>query len=76
MTLHLINDSSDEKDRWKTDVPATIPALRAEAWSLLGYDVSDRWLLSGLSNCGFLPGEDIQAFREKWSDQLSDHHLF
>jgi hypothetical protein len=76
VTLHLIKEPSDEVDRWKADVPETIPAFRAEPWSLLGYDVSDRWLLSGLSNCGFLPGDDVQALREKWSDKLSDHHLF
>lgn len=76
VTLHLISDPSDEVNRWKANVPATIPTLRSETWSLLGYDVSDRWLLSGLSNCGFLPGEDIEALREKWNDKLNDHHLF
>lgn len=76
VTVHLINDPSDEADRWKADVPATIPVLRAESWSLFGYDVSDRWLLSGLSNCGFLPGDGVQALREKWSGKLNDHHLF
>jgi hypothetical protein len=76
VNLHLINDPSDEVNRWKAEVPATIPALRAQVWSLLGYDVADRWLLSGLSNCGFLPGEDVQALRREWSTKLNDHHLF
>ncbi len=76
VTLHLIDDLSEEVDRWKSDVPAPSPSSRAQAWSLLGYDVSDRWLLSGLSNCGFLPGEDVQAVRKKWSDKLNDYHLF
>ena len=75
VTLRLINDAS-EADLWRAEVPTTIPALRAETWSLLGYDVSDKWLLSGLSNCGFLPGENAQALKEKWSDKLNDHHLF
>ena len=76
VTLLLANNSTKEMGRWKSEVAPTSPALRAEAWSLLGYDVSDKWLLSGLSNCGFLPGDDVQVLRREWSSKLNHHHLF
>jgi hypothetical protein len=42
---------------------------------LLGYDVADRWLLSGLSDCGWAPGEIRPS--GAWSvAQLNEHHLF
>ena len=55
-----------------------IPALRDPAWALLGYDVSDQWLLSGLSNLSWgngSPGE-VQAISEKYLPSLNEYHLF
>lgn len=53
------------------------PALRDPAWALLGYDVSDQWLLSGLSNCGYGTNEsEIQILRETYTSDLNEHHLF
>ena len=51
------------------------PPERYPAWTLLGYDVSDQWLLSGLLNCGYWPDE-IEALRERWAAHLNEHHLF
>ena len=76
VTLHLAKNSPKEMSHWKSEVSPTSPAIRAEAWSLLGYDVADQWLLSGLSNCGFLPGDDIKALRREWSSKLNQNHLF
>jgi hypothetical protein len=76
VTLQLADNSTEEINRFRSEVPPTSPALRSPAWSLLGYDVSDKWLVSGLSNCGFLPGDDVQALRREWSRKLNDHHLF
>jgi len=54
-----------------------IPALRDPAWAFLGYDVSDQWLLSGLSNCGYGTNESkIQILRETYASDLNEHHLF
>ena len=54
-----------------------IPALRNPAWVLLGYDVSDQWLLSGLSNCGYgTNASEIQILRETYTSDLNEHHLF
>lgn len=44
--------------------------------SLLGYDVADWGLISGLSNCGFMPEEPVSDYRAKWGPKLNAHHLF
>lgn len=65
-----------EIEAWKDAAGPVAPAVRDPEWPLLGYDISDRWLLSGLSNCGFLPGEEALSFRKKWSNKLNNSHLF
>jgi hypothetical protein len=42
---------------------------------LLGYDVADHGLLSGLSNCGY-SAADAVALTARWAPQLNDWHLF
>jgi hypothetical protein len=77
VTVHPGDGDEGERDYWRSQAPPSTPPARDAAWSLLGYDVSDRWLLSGLSNCGFLPAaEDVQAIRRRWSGKLNKHHLF
>lgn len=44
-------------------------------WQRLGYDVSDTWRLSGLSNCGYL-SDEIDDLREEWGPHLNLYHLF
>jgi hypothetical protein len=51
----------------------TNPPQRDETWRLLGFDVADGSLLSGLSNCGFEAGE--AAPLEHFAADLNDHHL-
>lgn len=52
-------------------------AFRDPTWVLLGYDVSDQWLLSGLSNCGYGTNEaELQTLRETYASSLNEHHLF
>jgi hypothetical protein len=60
------------------DLPATIadPATVQPGWRFLGYDVADLWGLSGLMNCGFLPGEDVANLRARWGPRLNGFHLF
>ena len=41
----------------------------------LGFDVCDRWLVSGLSNCG-LPELLDATSRQDWSRLLNEHGLF
>ncbi len=52
-------------------VEATLPGGR----ELLGFDVGDGGLLSGLSNCGY-QAEERAALRLRWAPQLNEHHLF
>jgi hypothetical protein len=51
-----------------------VPAVLDDSWTLLGYDISDPYLLSGLMNCGY--GDEIDVLRERWIPHLNEHHLF
>ncbi|MBC7813822.1 MAG: hypothetical protein H7175_21875, partial [Burkholderiales bacterium] len=51
-----------------------VPATLDNTWSLLGYDVSDPFLLSGLMNCGY--GERLNPLRERFAQYLNQYHLF
>ena len=46
-----------------------------EDWPLLGYDVTDGGLLSGLSNCGY-SAADAAILRPRWGPLLNRFHLF
>lgn len=53
------------------------PAVLDGTWFCLGYDVSDRWLLSALSNCGHVSEfENGDLLRDRWAPCLNEHHLF
>ena len=68
---------SGELLEWYARASSIIPALRDPAWAFLGYDVSDKWLLSGLSNCGYGTNEtEMQILRETYASSLNKHHLF
>ncbi len=70
-------EDDDELETWKLRAAHIQPAIRDEAWALLGYDVADVWLLSGLTNCGFdKMTEDVEAFRKKYVPSLNAYHLF
>ncbi|HET8679562.1 MAG TPA: hypothetical protein VFM39_05540 [bacterium] len=60
---------------WRARVPPVTPPAVSEGWSLLGFDVSDGFLLSGLANCGYQDNE-IGALRDRWVPRLNTHHLF
>lgn len=66
---------SDEQDAsyWRgADFELMTPEFSGR---LLGYDVSDRFLLSGLSNCAYHEDE-LAALKPVWSPHLNEHHLF
>lgn len=44
-------------------------------WRLLGFDVADAGLTSGLSNCGY-PQTELATLRTTWASDLNEHHLF
>ena len=46
-------------------------------WQFVGFDVGDAYLLSALTNCGFLSGHDnAEALRREWTPHLNEFHLF
>jgi hypothetical protein len=53
----------------------SVPGSVLPGWQLLGYDVGDGWLLSGLCNCGWEPGE-IPPPSAQSAAELNEHHLF
>jgi len=50
------------------------PSEIAPEWLLLGFDVSDEYLLSGLMNVACTPDE--HELKAKWSTKLNNYHLF
>ncbi|WP_224241108.1 hypothetical protein [Hyalangium gracile] len=46
-----------------------------EDWELLGFDIADAGLLSGLSNCGYEQAT-VAELRASWAPLLNEHHLF
>ena len=52
-----------------------LPSSDKSAFQLLGFDVSDLSLLSGLMNCGY-PSDSHAAIKDKWSPRLNRYHLF
>jgi hypothetical protein len=80
-------DASAYPDIWGPHVMAEAePAEPEQSWTLLGYDVADGSLISGLSNCGYTPGDSdprieearqaAHRLRERWVPKLNEHHLF
>jgi len=62
---------------WTSRLPQVNPDQRTADWIFLGYDVCDQWLLSALSNCGFLPGlDDVPKLRTTYGPLLNKFHLF
>ena len=74
VTLLYGRYDQEERERWDQRIVGMTPPAVSEAWEFLGYDVSDGWLLSGLSNCGY--GEAAESLRQEWAPHLNEHHLF
>ena len=65
--------------RSKYDVPyltKVYPCQVQPTWEFLGYDISDMWLLSGLTNCGYTAPDDINKLKNTWSKHFNSYHLF
>ena len=48
----------------------------SERYDLLGYDVADYYLLSGLTNCGYVRTEEAASLAPVWAPLLNEWHLF
>jgi hypothetical protein len=77
MAVTLQEDVCERENllEWQDRVSNLITTPRDPAWAFLGYDVSDKWLTSGLSNCGSNESE-MQILRETYAPALNEHHLF
>jgi hypothetical protein len=77
IAVTLQEDICEREDlqEWYARASNIIPSLRDPAWAFLGYDVSDKWLWSGLSNCGTNETE-MQILRDTYASDLNEHHLF
>ncbi len=64
-----------EAGRFGPYLVPTSPAARQPNWEFLGFDIADGSLLSGLSNCGYLPSE-APLLRAQWGPRLNTNHLF
>lgn len=53
----------------------TEPSKIEKTWTLMGYDIANGFLLSGLSNCGYGQG-DIAVIRKEWLKHINDRGLF
>lgn len=53
----------------------TNPSRLDSGWRFRGYDVVDPWLVSGLSNCGYMD-EERDHLRTRWASHLNRWHLF
>ncbi len=51
------------------------PSVRSAEWEFLGYDVSDGFLLSGLSNCGY-KADEVEQLKRDFGRHLNQYHLF
>ncbi|MBL1149691.1 MAG: hypothetical protein D8M53_05735 [Armatimonadetes bacterium] len=57
-------------------IPPPTTALGASVeFSMLGFDVADEWLLSGLMNCGYINAERADLAKE-FGSHLNKWHLF
>jgi len=52
-----------------------IPASPSHEWNLLGFDIADELLLSGLMNAGY-GIEQREILSQQWARHLNQYHLF
>ena len=80
ITLCLAIPSREERAYWNARTEGTLytPSVCDPSWPLLGYDVADSYLLSGLTNLswGNDSKDEVQAIGEKYIPSLNEYHLF
>src|SRR5947209_10085650 len=80
IAITLSADIASDEDRayWNDRRGEIMPSVADPSWHLLGYDVADSYLLSGLTNLSWGIGnkEEVQDMYEKYSPSLNEYHLF
>jgi hypothetical protein len=49
--------------------------LSNDDWILVGWDLANRWLLSGIGNCG-KDAEEWRPIRQRWVEEVNENNLF
>jgi len=75
LTLLVEPGQPEKTTMWCEAFMPPEPETPLPDWILLGYDVADASLLSGLSNCGYMP-EERQPLQQRFTQQLNRFHLF
>jgi len=65
--------SASEIAEWRKEYPPPEPSDVKSQWTFLGYDISDRFFLSGLSNCGY--DEERLVLQGEWNSYINECHL-
>lgn len=61
---------------WEEVLDETVePEVLGDDWQLIGYDVADRYLTSGLSNCGYDENEKKKLPIKNWAARINDYGL-
>ncbi|HQU42471.1 MAG TPA: hypothetical protein PK867_06645 [Pirellulales bacterium] len=77
VALTLVVSGAQERSELNKLQGAVEPATLDAGWVCLGYDVSDRWLLSALTNCGHNINDGARGpSSAQWEARLNEHHLF
>jgi hypothetical protein len=72
----LLGEEVVAHDHWwaMAFAEAVAPDKIDPAWTFVGYDIADRYLTSGLSNCGYSLSE-IERVRVEWKDEVNEFGL-
>lgn len=68
--------SQEQKNVWSEVITTTLPPICNPTWKFLGYDVSDRWLLSGLTGCLNKNMPNWPSLKVQWGQHLNSYNLF
>lgn len=68
--------NQEVRKTWASVFEPVFPPAPSSEWQFLGYDVSDRYLLSGLSYCLSSRLPDFSRLKGEWGVHLNEYHLF
>lgn len=71
----LADEAALSREYWRAVLdPPLSPNEPPTGWELLGYDVADEYMLSGLTNCGYSEHEK-PSLEKTWANRLNEFGL-
>ena len=71
----LANGRLREDPRWRDILEERLePSSLDQRWRCFGYDVADKYLMSGMSNCAYTP-EEMSTTRLRWRGKINSYGL-